>query len=270
HDVKASIYAAMLSSKYKVISHMHVNNANMSKVSLKSIIYRLSSFCYSHIFWVSSSAFNSYIFKDQLSSKSSILYNIIDKDDLLTRISLDSNTYIYDIVYVGRITYQKHPERLINLVKLIKNSFPNLKVAIVGTGDLMQRTRDLAEEEDLSDTIDFFGFMKNPTKILKTSKLLIMTSRFEGTPMVALEAMCLGVPIVSTPTDGMVDLIENGINGFLSDNDSDLAQGCLTIIKDDLFRKQLSQATIEKYNNYCNKDAYMEALSVIYNKCFNN
>ncbi|MFR2721860.1 MAG: glycosyltransferase [Thomasclavelia ramosa] len=50
------------------------------------------------------------------------------------------------------------------------------------------------------------------------SKLMIMTSRTEGTPMSALESLTLGKPIVSTPTDGLNELITNNINGFLSND----------------------------------------------------
>lgn len=44
--------------------------------------------------------------------------------------------------------------------------------------------------------------------------MMIMTSLWEGTPMCALEALAMGIPIVSTPVDGLCDLIENGKNGF--------------------------------------------------------
>lgn len=61
----------------------------------------------------------------------------------------------------------------------------------------------------------FGGFRKNPYKILKNSQVMIMTSRWEGLGMCALEAMALGVPVVSTPTGGLCEIIEDGKNGFL-------------------------------------------------------
>lgn len=260
HDVTASIYAAMLPPKYKVISHMHVNNANMSKFCLKSVLYRFSACRYNNIFWVSNTAFSSYIYREQLKMKSSILYNIIDKEALLARINKDTNDYSYDIAYVGRITYQKHPEKLINIIKKVHDSYPNLRVAIVGRGDLLNSTKEYTVSNGLSETVDFLGFMENPTKILQMSKLMIMTSRFEGTPMTALEAMCLGTPIVSTPTDGMVDLIKNGENGFLSDNDDILVKSCLAIIKDSSLRNKLSVETQKMYSKYCDAEAYKKAI----------
>ena len=81
---------------------------------------------------------------------------------------------------------------------------------------------------------------------------MVMTSRWEGTPMCALEAQALGVPIVSTPTDGLSDLVENGKTGFLSDDDETLAERLLSIIKDDSLRSSLSDSATcfaQEFNN---------------------
>lgn len=260
HDVSASIYAAMLPKKYAVISHMHVNNKDMSKVSFKSIIYKFSCKRYKHIFWVSTSAYNNYRFRNDIVEKSSVLYNIIDKSSLYERLNNDDNSYNYDIVYVGRLTYQKNPERLIDIIRLVFDKYPALKVAIVGNGDLLQSLKKYVETKGLLNVVDFLGYKENPVKILKSSKLMIMTSRFEGTPMIALEAMCLGTPVVSTPTDGMVDLIKNSVNGYLSDDDTQLAEYSLAIIQNDILRSELSAASIKMYDKYCNICSYKKAI----------
>ena len=49
--------------------------------------------------------------------------------------------------------------------------------------------------------------MSNPLRLLECSKVMIMTSKYEGLPMTVLEAMALGVPLVSTPVDGLKDII---------------------------------------------------------------
>ena len=69
-----------------------------------------------------------------------------------------------------------------------------------------------------------------------------MTSLWEGTPMCALEAMALGVPIVSTPTDGLNDLIVHGKTGYLSDNNAELSQFIVKLASDD---KTLNTMRIE-------------------------
>ncbi|MDO4568696.1 MAG: glycosyltransferase family 4 protein [Clostridia bacterium] len=74
-------------------------------------------------------------------------------------------------------------------------------------------------------------------KLLHDAQVMIMTSDHEGTPMVALEAMALGVPIVSTPTDGLKDLIDDGRTGFLADDDSVLAGRLIELSEDEQLRK---------------------------------
>ena len=59
--------------------------------------------------------------------------------------------------------------------------------------------------------------------------------------MCALEALCLGKPIVSTPTDGMKDLIKQGFNGFLSDKDDELINNIIKLITNDKKLLQMSK-----------------------------
>jgi glycosyltransferase involved in cell wall biosynthesis len=159
---------------------------------------------------------------------------------------LDSNEYDYDVSYVGRLTFQKNPQRLMRVFKLLKDKKPDVKIAVIGTGNLEEETKTLANEYQLTDNVSFFGFQSNPLKILHDSKVMIMTSRWEGTPMCALEAMALGVPIVSTPSDGICELVTDGENGFLSDNDSILAQKVLDIIADKNVQSDFSNNTKSK------------------------
>ena len=64
HDVSAGVIATLVAPrKVKIISHMHVNNSNMSKINFKTIIYKMVAKRFEHIFWVSNSSYNSYIFR---------------------------------------------------------------------------------------------------------------------------------------------------------------------------------------------------------------
>lgn len=257
HDVSASIMAGVVSNRTKVISHMHVNHERMSKFNFKTILYLLSSIRYSHIFWVSNSAFNNYLFRANVASKSSILYNVINRRELLQRMSNDVTNYNYDIVYVGRLTYQKNPEKLIQVMNAVYKKYPFLKCAIIGDGDLLNSIKELIYKSGVDCYIDFWGFRDNPLKIIHDSKLLLMTSRFEGTPMCILEAMAIGTPVVSTPTDGICDLVDNEINGSLAESVEDLAEKSFELITNSNKRDQYSKASIAKFNQLINIDRYV-------------
>ena len=252
HDMRASFVAACACGKIPLISHIHNNAFDSRGISPKSIAYLFAAVKAKHIFWVSKTAFSGYAFHTLFSKKSSILYNVIDVNALKEKAQKDENQYNYDVIFLGRLTYQKNPERLLKVFSILAKKLPEVKIAIVGTGELENEVEALAKEYDLEKNIDFLGFCENPLKILQDSKAMIMTSRWEGTPMCALEAQALGVPIVSTPTDGLKDLIKHGETGFLSDDDEKLAEYLLSIIKDENLRESLSKNALcfsQEFNN---------------------
>ena len=264
HDMRASFVVAKTTRRIPLVSHIHNNAFNSRGVSLKSIAYLLAGGTAKHIFWVSESSFKGYKFHNLFKKKSSVLYNVIDVDTLYKKMEHDKNEYNYDVVYVGRLTYQKNPERLIKVVAKVIQEKPDCKVAIVGTGELEDKVKNLAQELQIDKNIDFLGFLSNPLKIMKDSKVMLMTSRWEGTPMCALEAMALGLPIVSTPTDGLCELIVEGETGYLSDNDDVLVEKILGILMDDKERKALSESNKNRSKILNDVNTYKKNLFDIY------
>ena len=214
HDLKASICGSLIKNK-KVISHVHGNKSNMSKISLKSLVYKLACKKIDKILWVSNSCYDDFRFKEKVKNKSLIFPNIISINELELKVEEDTNQYDnFDLVYLGRLVYEKDPLRLIEIAKILKEEIRDFKFAIIGDGIFKNQMEEKIREYGLEDNITMFGFCSNPFKILEKSKLMLMTSIMEGTPMCALEAMALSVPVISTKTDGMVDLV-NLDNGFL-------------------------------------------------------
>jgi glycosyltransferase involved in cell wall biosynthesis len=93
---------------------------------------------------------------------------------------------------------------------------------------------------------------------------MVMTSRFEGTPICALEAMILGVPIVSTPADGMADLVRDGENGFLAKEDGALAEKIALLLTDGSIRERMSGMARKKAAEYSRISDYRETLLRVY------
>ena len=91
-----------------------------------------------------------------------------------------------------------------------------------------------------------------------------MTSLREGLPMCVLESMAFGVPIVSTPTDGVLSLIDDGFNGFLSDDNTVIAQKIINILQDKELHDYLSNNQIKKFNDVNDVDKYKRVMLGIY------
>lgn len=266
HDMRASFYAARVCENISLISHIHNNAFNSRGISPKSIAYMYAAMKAKHIFWVSQSSFKGYAFHKLFHKKSEVLYNIIDIDALYEKMRLDTKKYNFDITYIGRLTYPKNPQRLMRVFRLVKEKMPTVKIAVVGTGDLEKEIKELAKEYGLVDNVDFLGFQSNPSKILYDSKVMVMTSRWEGTPMCALEALALGVPIVSTPTDGMRDLIELDENGFLSEDDNVLAKKIVELVSDTNKQLESSKKARDFSVRYNNIQTYKLAIMQSYKK----
>ena len=233
HDVKASIYASLFSKKCRIISHIHGNSIAMRKISLKSLLFLFASKNFSHIFWVSGSSLKDYKFYNKIYKKSSVLVNVVNKEEILKKSNEIKIKQKFDVIYVGRLTELKDPLRLVNIFSSVVKKIPNSKLAIIGNGNMYDEVDNFIKNNKLEKNIYLLGFQTNPYGYIKKSKIMMLTSIYEGTPMCALEAMCLGKPIISTPTDGMIDLIKQDINGFLSNNDSELLEKIIELLKNE-------------------------------------
>lgn len=264
HDIRASVLAASCKGKAKLISHIHGNHEDMRKLTMKSLLFRAAALEIDHIIWVSDSALANYRFQSAVSEKSEVLSNILDMKNLHTKMDQDSNFYKYDIVFIGRLSYAKDPMRLMKVLKMVIDKVPQVKVAIIGEGDMQNQTKHFADEIGILNKIKFLGFMSNPLKLLKDAKVMLMTSIYEGTPMCVLEAMSLGVPLVSTPTDGIKDIISEGKTGFLSDDDDVLASKVISLLYDGQKRREMSKVCVERAIQLNDVSAYKSAIGKAY------
>lgn len=264
HDMRASFVASLCCGGIPLISHIHNNAYDSRGLSVKSIAYLLAGFRAKHILWVSRSSYEGYFFHTFFEKKSSVLFNIIDLNQVYAKRDQDEKQYAFDVIYIGRLTYQKNPQRLMQLCALMKQQKPDIQMAVVGTGELEAETKVLCEELGLTENVHFLGFQSNPMKMLHDSKCMILPSRWEGTPMCALEAMALGVPVVSTPTDGLVDLLDEGENGFLSDDDEALSGAVVRLATDSDLRRKLSENAAAKAIRINDAEAYKQAVALWY------
>ena len=219
------------------------------------------------IFWVSKSSYEGYFFHKFLSKKSIVLRNVIDIPALEEKAAKDTVEYDYDIVYLGRLTYPKNPQRLILVLEKVIKRMPNVKVAIIGDGDLKDEIVNMIAEKKLGDNIHYLGYKTNPYKILASSKVMVMTSRWEGLPMCSLEAMSLGIPLVATPSDGLMEIIDNGVDGILSEDDDTIVDSLVSIVESPNYQDSLSRKAKEKALKLMDIQQYISKINEAYRQC---
>lgn len=267
HDMGAAFCVALQCGNIPLIIHIHNNAFNSRKFSMKSLLFRYAANKAKYIFWVSETSLHGYRYHHKYEDKSIILYNIIDINSLYEKMYEDKCTYSYDIVYVGRLTYQKNPERLIAILKQVVKRLPYVKAALIGIGDLELEIDELIRKNNLCNHIIRYGFLNNPYKIIYDSKIMLMSSRWEGTPMSCLESLALGTPIISTPVDGIQKIIVDSFNGYLSEDDDVLVEKIICTLTDENLLAQLSKNAKQKSIEMNDKIAYKKVILDKYLEC---
>lgn len=156
-----------------------------------------------------------------------------------------SDSTAHRIIAVGRLDYQKGFDRLIEAWALIQKhkKYKDWNLDIFGQGEWHDMLQQMIERHGLHDNTH----INRPTRDIGTeyakSSLLVMSSNYEGFPMVMIEAMACGLPVVSFDFKcGPKDIIKDGINGLLVPNGNidALAQAMIKIMDNDTYRKELS------------------------------
>lgn len=266
HDPRAICTVGRIKGDFKIIAHMHSNRPDFKKKSINSILFNFitKKKRISKIFWVSDSCLNDYIFNKNIKSKSGVLNNIINQQEIIDKSKFAEIQDKNDITFLGRLTYPKNPQRLIQIISEIVKEKSDLKVGIVGDGDLKEESEELVKELKLEKNIKFYGFQTNAFGLLKNSKLFLMSSRFEGNPMCILEAETLGLPIIAPEISELKTTVVEGVSGFLYKSDED----CVKIILDLLNNKEkynkLKKSTEDFSKEYNNLEKYKDTIEKIY------
>ncbi|MEN3324121.1 glycosyltransferase family 4 protein [Mariniflexile soesokkakense] len=164
-----------------------------------------------------------------------------------------SNLENKKVLVVGRHSFQKGYDRLLQIWKNVSEKHPNWQLDIYGKFDENETFLKLSEKLDLSKTINFFPPVKNIEAKYKEASIYLMTSRFEGFGMVLIEAMAFGVPCISFDCPcGPNDIISNGENGFLIENDNleSFSNHLELLIKDSDLRKKMGSKAKLKTEKY--------------------
>lgn len=121
------------------------------------------------------------------------------------------------IVTVGRLENQKNHKLLIEAFSNIEKDFPEYRLLIYGSGSKEEELKQYVKEINLADKVKFKGNVNNVKEEIYQSGMFILSSDYEGMPNALMEAMALGLPVISTdcPCGGPRFLIENFKNGIL-------------------------------------------------------
>lgn len=259
HDITASIYGAWLRvffPKIKVISHIHNDDPRMSHFSLRWLLYTMCIPFFFSIFVVSEAVKENYFCN--LLKKAKVLSNIVNINP--TKKNEDK---VYDLISVARLVPQKDPARFLKIVQEIKKIKSNISVAYIGDGVLREWFLKEIERNNLTDNITYLGFKDNPYRFMEQSKIFILTSKYEGFGLVALEAITLGLPVVATNVGGLKYIIDDTV-GLLSNNDKKMIEEVIELLNNREYFLKKKKATVSKSKQVNDIDTFIKVLKDTY------
>ncbi len=138
-------------------------------------------------------------------------------DSEMFRPSPKTSDGVVKLLTVGRLSFEKRFERFISIIASIKKqSSVAVKGIVVGDGPLRENLRRFSSKIGLDyGTIEFKGEVTEMAAVYREADILVLTSEFEGTPNVILEAMASGLPVVSVKVGGVPEIVEDHVTGFL-------------------------------------------------------
>jgi GalNAc-alpha-(1->4)-GalNAc-alpha-(1->3)-diNAcBac-PP-undecaprenol alpha-1,4-N-acetyl-D-galactosaminyltransferase len=157
------------------------------------------------------------------------------------------------IVGMGRLSPEKGFDRLIKAFHLIEKDCPSWKLLIVGEGSLrMELTRRVASL-GLEDRVMLPGRVSNPRTLFRRCDLFVLSSESEGFPLVLLEAMSAGLPVVSFDCDfGPREIITPGVSGVLvpAGDIAALSRAIANLVKDGARRARLARQGLDSVGRF--------------------
>lgn len=149
------------------------------------------------------------------------------------------------IVACGRLNPQKNYPLLLKAVAMASEEIPDIRLIILGDGELRDMLSSYANELGIAGKVDFVGFQKNPFTFMARADVFILSSLWEGFGVVLIEAMACGTAVVSTRCpSGPDETITHEVNGLLVPvgDERALADAILRLLKDESLRRTLAEA----------------------------
>ncbi|MBA3947184.1 MAG: glycosyltransferase family 4 protein [Herpetosiphonaceae bacterium] len=117
--------------------------------------------------------------------------------------------------FVGRLAPEKGPDNFIRAAATLHHARPDVHFAVVGDGAMDRQLREMVANTGLHEYVHFLGLREDTRELYPAFDVLAHTSRSEGMPLVLLEAMACGLPVVALGVGGVAEVVEVGTTGML-------------------------------------------------------
>ena len=249
--ILVSVFAGLF-LKIKIVSWEHTTLKNVFSNKIKEKIRKVALVFSKKIIVLTKKDSENYKSKYiNYQEKITWVYNFIDEDLLKLRNEYDINSK--KIITVGSFDKVKGYGRLVKIAKKVLGKNKDWEWHIYGNGEEFENIKALIKENKLESQLILKGKVNNIYELYKEYSFYVMTSYFEGLPMVLLEAKANNLPLISFDIEtGPSEIIRNGIDGYLIENNNltEMVTKINYLIKDINIRKKFSDRNKENLDKF--------------------
>jgi glycosyltransferase involved in cell wall biosynthesis len=169
---------------------------------------------------------------------------------------------------IGRLTFQKNFALFLDVAAEVLRMSPRAFFVIAGTGEDEPALREQAARLGIAERVRFLGFVGEMAQLYPAIDMLLLTSRYEGLPITILEAMAVGLPIVSSRLDGVQEILVDGEDAALVPPDEPLtfAARINQLIADHALAQRYAEAALAKVREHYSAGAMTRAVEEVYTR----
>jgi len=187
----------------------------------------------------------------------------VDRQKVFSDLGLDPECKIVGMI--ARLDQQKNPLDFIRAADIVVKKYPKVQFLIAGDGSLRSECESLINEFNLHGTFFLLGYRDDISRIMPILTLTVLSSLWEGLPVVFQEAMSAGKPTVANDVDGARDVIIDGETGYLvtPHQPEEMAERILYLLKNDDVCQQMG-LTAQKYSERFSGEQMVKNISSLY------
>jgi glycosyltransferase involved in cell wall biosynthesis len=200
----------------------------------------------------------------EIKGRSSVIYNGLAPSELMPE-PLPFNPPI--LLCVGRVVAEKGFDLAISAFAALAGRFPKLRLIIAGDGPALTRLQYHATELEIDDRVEFVGWIapERVAALINSSTIVLMPSRQEAFPLVALQAGLVARPVVASNTGGLREIIVHGETGLLiASNSTALADGVAHLLDSPEVASRMGQAARNRVRQMFTLERHVEAYESLY------
>lgn len=186
------------------------------------------------IIGISNSVLDRFLDKYQVEN-TDVIYNLINESEIIDKSNKEDIKYNekINLVSVGRFHNMKGYDRLIEVMNKLNedNLLDDVVLRIIGDGPDFELVKNLVSQYQLEDKVLLMGRMRNPFPYVKASDVFLMCSRYEPFGLVVLEAMVLGVPVISTDVASIREIMDEEYGMIVANSEDGLYDGIKKIVE---------------------------------------